>query len=856
MNPLDPHRIESLFQEALGLDTANRAEFLLRIGGEPETRRAVEELLEAWYRVERKSAWNVDALQNMAASFRGAQLARYQIQDRIGAGGMGVVYKALRKEGEFSKVVALKIVHSDHPSLLQRFHQERQILASLDHPYIARLLDVGSTDDGSPYLAMDYVDGQPLDRYVKANALSRRDILRLFRKIAGAVSYAHGNLIVHRDLKPANILVTDAGEPKLLDFGIAKLINSDAARTATGAAAMTPEYASPEQISGGVVAAASDIYSLGVLLYELLSGSRPYRETKSPVELAEAITTVPPKPLAGVDEDLEKIVQMALRKEPGRRYSSVEQFSEDIRRYQDGYPVAARPDTRTYRARRFIGRNKTAVVACILVTGALLTGGVATWWQARIARERFNDVRRLANSYLFEFYDAIRDLPGSTPARQLVVKRALEYLDSLSRQSGKDASLEAELATAYERVAEVQGAPNKPSLGDHRGGADSLRKALGIRERIAAAEPSNPAATTNLVKCAGRLGEFLLWSGDVKSAAEIYRKATATIEGLAAREPGNVEIRSTLAGAYMSLGDVTGNGDVPNLGNVKGALEFYKKCIAIQLKVVEKRPAKRDERLSLGAYYGRRATASNGLGDYAAAESDFRKAIEVDEQLRKEDPVNVLYQREVAVYSRSLSLLYLRMERIEEARLAGDRSAEIFAALAKADPMNASAEEAVADSIYSQGRVREKGGDFAGARKLYETSIAAYQRLEARHAGGTHIGMRNAYQLLAGISLTQNRPADAIRAAGQELAIDDALLQQDARNASARRNQGVAYSQIGRAHELRGEWVEGRLWYERSIGIWDRVRADGILIPAYVKIANDATEGLGRCEKALQGVRE
>lgn len=483
--PLEPtdsfaERVERLFHEATEIEAGARDAWLqAACGGEERLLFAVRKLIAAHARVARKAAWSDPAIRiegrRVAADGMGeATLERYRLIEPIGSGGMGLVYKAVRADDEFSKLVAIKIVrHGDgeagHAAIVRRFRQERQILAGLEHPNIARLLDGGSTQEGLPFLVMDYVDGVPIDRYLADKKPPLREILELFRTVCSAVSHAHRNLVVHRDLKPGNILVTADGTPKLLDFGIAKLLDGSGDRTQTGAGAMTPEYASPEQVRGAAITTATDVYSLGVLLYELLSGVRPYRATSSTLELAQVIITETPQPMSArsgkrFDADLENIVQMAIRKEPERRYASVERFSEDLRLYMEGYPIAARPATRGYRARKFVGRNKASMAAAALVLLALAGGIVATVREAQIANRRFNDVRKLANSYLFEFHDAIKDLPGSTPARRLVVKRALEYLDSLARERGHDPALARELASAYEKVGAVQGAPNYPSV--------------------------------------------------------------------------------------------------------------------------------------------------------------------------------------------------------------------------------------------------------------------------------------------------------------------------------------------------------------------------------------------------------
>ena len=348
--------------------------------------------------------------------FAGRRFGVYQVIREIGRGGLGAVYLAARADDEYRKEVAIKLIRRglDTDDILRRFRTERQILAQLDHPNIARLIDGGTTDDGLPYFVMEYVKGEPINAYCEAHHLKLRERLELFRKVCAAVTYAHQNLVVHRDLKPSNILVTAdsesvrerGGEPKLLDFGIAKLLSADdelLTQTAPGLRAMTPEYASPEQIKGDKITTSSDIYSLGVLLYELLTGQRPYRlKTTSADEIARAITEQEPErpstvagkidhpPSSILDPrslhgDLDNIILMALRKEPARRYASVEQFSEDIRRHLAGRPVTAHKDTFKYRSTKFIRRNALGVAAATIVFLTLVGGIVTTAWQARRA---------------------------------------------------------------------------------------------------------------------------------------------------------------------------------------------------------------------------------------------------------------------------------------------------------------------------------------------------------------------------------------------------------------------------------------------------------------------------------------
>ncbi len=872
--------VERLFHAALEIAAGDRDTYLADVcAGDEPLQLGVRKLLNAYQRVANKPAWNAAAIQNEAlltvSGAAGATLERYRLMEPIGAGGMGMVYKAVRADDEFSKLVAIKIVQlgagkAECDAMVRRFRQERQILAGLEHPNIARLLDGGSTEDGQPFLVMDYVDGIPIDRYVAERKPPLHATLELFRTVCSAVSHAHHNLVVHRDLKPANVLVTADGTPKLLDFGIAKQLDGTLERTLTGAGAMTPEYASPEQLRGTAITTATDVYSLGVMLYELLCGVRPYRTTSNAMELARVICTETPEPMSSrpgrsFDADLENIVQMALRKEPERRYSSVEQFSEDLRRYMEGYPVAARVATRGYLARRFAGRNKATIAAAALVLLTLLGGIAATAWQARLANQRFNDLRELANSYLFEFHDAIKTLPGSTPARQLVVKRGLQYLDKLALQRGKDPALAQELAKAYEKVGEVQGAPFLANLGDRAGAMASYRKALAIREPLAAASPRNVQLGVELGNGYGRIGQLMQFAGDLNGAAAMGRKNVRLMEKLSIAQPSSAPVRNALASAYTILGDVTGNNEQPNLGNANGAMDLFQKARAIHERLVQENPRDRNERVFLGAIYGRVAVVQQALDHRQASVDAFRQAIAVDEQLIREDPANVQYRRDAAVYSRSIALVMIRIKQLDEALKYSGRSQTLFEQLAREDPANMEAQEALADSNWSQGYLLTKVHDSANALKYYDSAIALYNSVTAKQPGILPNGLRTAYQLMAELGVETKDTGRVLRSTQKELEIDARLLKADSANAGAQRNRGVAFTQIGQAHEIlalrntasaprrMSEWREARSWYQRGLDVWIDLRKKGTLIPMYAPKLDEGVHNVAKCDLALAG---
>ncbi|HEY2019333.1 MAG TPA: serine/threonine-protein kinase, partial [Bryobacteraceae bacterium] len=430
MSPEQWRKLEEIFQTAADLPAESQAAYLDQAcGGDPELRREVEALLAASTLKLIESAI-VETADDMAEQpdrdpLVGTWLGPYRIAGLLGRGGMGAVYRAVREDDQFRKEVAIKVIPRvlAEPEVVARFRSERQILANLEHSNIARLFD-GGTTDGIPYLVMEYVEGVPITEYVSARGLSIPDRLRLMESVCGAVLYAHRNLVIHRDLKPANILVTADGTVKLLDFGVAKLLDPSAGDTAlTSRLMMTPDYASPEQIQGEPVTTASDVYSLGVVLYEVLTGERPYRITSPHLHEVErvvcrteprrpsSVETLPARTRRRLAGDLDNIVLMALHKDVTRRYGTVEQLSEDIRRHLQGLPIRARRDTVFYRGGKFLRRHQWAVAASLLVAASLVTGTVIALRQARAAQGRFDQLRGFARTVLVDLHGQLSDIP-------------------------------------------------------------------------------------------------------------------------------------------------------------------------------------------------------------------------------------------------------------------------------------------------------------------------------------------------------------------------------------------------------------------------------------------------------------
>jgi eukaryotic-like serine/threonine-protein kinase len=775
----------------------------------------------------------------------------YRLIRELGRGGMGTVYLAVRSDDAFQKRVAVKILKRgmDTDSIVRRFRTERQILASLEHPNIAGLLDGGTTADGLPYFAMEYVEGQPIDEYADAQRLDTTARLRLFRQVCSAVQYAHQNLIIHRDLKPANVLVTADGTPKLLDFGIAKLLNPELggatlAPTVVGLQLMTPEYASPEQVRGEPVTTATDIYSLGVMLYELLTGRRPYRLNSRSVEEIERVVcnAHPVRPstavtrveeFAGNDAvtgeaavtlaeihptntgraraidtdrlskrlagDLDTIVLKALSKEPPRRYASVDQFSEDIHRHLVGLPVIARKDTLGYRTAKFVRRNRAAVIAGAAVFVVLVAGIIGTASQASVAQreraraeQRFEDVRHLANAFLFEVHDAIRDLPGSTPARQVVVTKGLEYLDKLSRDAVDRPELRREIANAYVKVGDVQGRPLNPNLGDTTGAVESYKKAIALYESIVPADPhvtvatgdlpirrelsvallrytevlsslgdttralefakrglalqeaattatASPEARRELAASFSRVGDLLSATGDTRAALDQRRRALAIMEAVSALGPSEVANIRQLGVAHQKLGNQLGNPNYPNVGDLQGAIEHLEKSAAVFARGVAEYPNNALFRRNFGIVDSNTADLLIAQKKYDAALARQRRALATFEALAAADPANVTAKNDMAISMSKVAEILDAAGRPSEGIPSLERALAIHQMLVASDPRNSTMKGEIASDHNRLATVQAKVGLRSQSLANHDRAVAISRDLMAANPGNAEL---------------------------------------------------------------------------------------------------------------------
>jgi len=530
-------RIEALFYEALEHAPAAREAFLASAcGNDVALRKEIDSLLAASDKtlgfIQRPLQEAARSLDDRSDITSGRQIGSYRLLGVLGEGGMGRVYLAARADDMYQQQVAIKLLHAGFAQtrrMLLRFGAERQILANLNHPNIARLLD-GGVSDGLPYLVMEYVDGVLIDEYCRRHRLTTEPRLKLFCTVCRAVEYAHKSLVVHRDIKPGNILVTSDGAPKLLDFGIAKLLadGAELTRTRTGERMMTPEYASPEQVRGDSITTSTDVYALGVLLYELLSGRRPFHmETTSPIEMARVICEqtptapsmvvrqnpdlAPPDAFRKLSGDLDNIVLMAMRKEPARRYVSVGQFAEDIEAFLSGYPVRARTDTWGYRSGKFIQRHRAACMATIVVAIALVGFSIGMGLFARRAQRERVAAEREAQ-FLNSIFQATT--PEHARGRQVTGR---ELLDQGTKRVETEFSGEPQLqATLFDNIGRAY-----TSLGLYRTGEQLLQRAYNLRRQTLGDSDLNTASTLDFLATAIRL------ENEYSRAEPLFRKALA-----------------------------------------------------------------------------------------------------------------------------------------------------------------------------------------------------------------------------------------------------------------------------------------------------------------------------------------
>lgn len=857
MDPESWQKVKELFAAAEELAAEDRPAFLDSID-DPDLRSEVASLLEERELDEdllESNAIDLAAKLSDNEQHKGQRFGHYTILRAIGHGGMGAVFLAERTDGEFHQRVALKLVRQTiaDPAAEKRFRSEREILASLNHPYIAQLHDGGVSDTGVPYFAMEYVEGMQLVDYARHNQLSVKDKLKLILRVCSAVSFAHRNLTVHRDLKPSNIMVTADGDPKLLDFGLAKIVDenlSDQEQTATVYRAFTPGYASPEQVLGRTITTSSDVYSLGVVFYELLTGLKPFDlEGKGLEEIVRTIADKRPARPSSVNTDLSRhggdldnIALKCLEYEPEQRYRSVEEFAGDIERFLDGHPILARPASFRYRAAKFLKRNKAGVASAAVVVITLLAAVCVSLWQARLAREerdraerRFDDVRQLSNYLLFEITPKIEQLPGTTEARELLVKRASEYLDSLARESQDDTELRRELAAAYEKVGGLQGDPNKPNLGDFSGAISSYDKAYTLRMSL----PKSPSSAAELAANRSQAASVRFTQNHIRESLENSEQAIGLYEASLRDQPSAAVLREYLE-AKIDYGQTFANNN-----QYETAIPIHRQVISDLGKLPH--DDRETERIEVRA----RSFLANALswdGQQEEAEREMAVAVAAGEALafKYVDDTEV----QTVVWR-----VYMLASSIHES-IKNDvsyRFAELALASAKrsvaADPADLQAKNNLAKSESRIGNLSILTGRLPEGISALEESLALLRGLIEREPKNAiyQDDLGALYTRIGDARKKQKDLKGSLAAFVESAAIFERISVGDEKNTVAVRDWAQALKNVAEINVLIGDTANARAAYERAMWLVDQLKAANALgkwdedvfagmVPAYEKL--------------------
>ncbi|WP_169974162.1 serine/threonine-protein kinase [Tautonia rosea] len=748
MNPSVWNRVDQLFAAALERPASERLSFLRDSCGDDSTLlREVEALLKAdalahdreflgkplgsEFDTSRPDSDEDDSL-------IGQQIGPYAIEALIGRGGMGSVYRAVRQE-EFTQVVAIKLIKRgmDTDEILRRFRNELHVQAALgQHPNIAAILDAGTTPDHRPFLVMEWIEGLPVDTYCERQKLDIPERLHLFRSICEAVQFAHSVAVIHRDLKPSNILVTPSGVPKLIDFGIAKWLNDDSGHASDPSTMpeqriLTPQYASPEQIEGRPLSTATDVYSLGVVLFELLTGERPYRLTTGRIdELIQAVCKQPPprpstvvtqrqhqpKTSASAEElpstnplpsessplkrklarqlsgDLDNIVLMALRKEPERRYPSVERFSRDIERHLKGIPVEARPATLVYRLNRFVRRNRVAVGLAVVMLMLLIGGIVGTtvgMLRARaseaMALRNEDRARRAVEELLVRVTEnQLLNAPGLQDLRRELLESALQYYEEFLEDSSDKPALRVNLASTYHRIAEIN-----ELIGRNEEALEANHQALAILEELIRSEPAEHPESVNRrieylhdhATVLNSLGLIERRIGRTQSALSNFERSRESAKRVSAARPDQSFYQEALANVVNNLGLV-----LVEVGRLEEAIDCHSEAIRFQRSLVEEQPDDLDRQAQLADMLTVSSRPTFMLGNDEGALDVLEQSLSLYEAIRARDSRNML---DANRYSQALSqyaVIQMYQGNSIEARNATGRAIDLLEPLVESNP--------------------------------------------------------------------------------------------------------------------------------------------------------------------------
>jgi serine/threonine protein kinase len=899
--------IEEIFQGALDRPLAEREQYLTEAcRNDPELLPEIESLLasedDAEGVLRSLVADNVKEMtESSVASDLGSQVGPYLLVRELDSGGMGVVYLAVRSDDQYFQIVAIKMIRKglETAELVQRFRVERQILATLNHPNIGAILDGGETEDGRPFMVMEYVEGQPITLASEGRALSIRQRIELFRSLCSAVHYAHQKLIIHRDIKPSNVMVTPEGVVKLIDFGTSKPLEpqtvlSDNTPTESGFRLLTPDYASPEQVQGKQLTTATDIYSLGVLLFELLTGSRPYTlRDLSPVAAEQVLveqhnrkpSSVPNlsrRSRKEIGGDLDRIVLMAMNYDPAQRYLSVQHLEEDLLRYLQGRPIAARRASPIYTLKKLVQRNKTVVLPAFVIAAVLIGSLLLYWTQSRKADRRVAQVRWLANSAITDMTDKLQHSSASIETQAALFHSALTYLDELRRSTGNDPRLLLELSKAYVRVGDLEGSPFVANLGNSATAVTSYQKAWQAAREAHERMPGDES-TQALIEAYQRLGGIQIFLGNLREARDNYEQGLSWAQSFWQRKPDDPARKRLLAMNYAGLGKV----DLSNL-HPDEACQWFSMAFQIFGTIPS---GDEDHDQFLIGLYSDKGRALNELGQQSQAlESDrtaatlaevlaqkypssvhSRRAIfladeEIVMPLAGRDALNVGDSGQAQVYARKaleiarmlggrdsgdvqgpydLALAYQGMGdslRLTDSNAAGEWYRKSIAVTKKLGPLYGAGgrhwlairDEALAEVLDRKDQAPEQ------LRLLLEANLIRRELAETSPHGRLHL-MRS-YCKLSDAELVLDNPAKARQYANAALPFLD-QFEVTSPSLLVLRDVGFCYESEGAVqHRLAADQVlspperlaaeaESRTWYQRSADVWTTWNRRGAATP-------------------------
>jgi serine/threonine protein kinase len=763
---------------------------------------------------------------------------RYVIAGERARGGLGRILQASDKR--LDRPIALKELLSTEQQAEARFFREALVTARLQHPAIVPIYDVGRWMDGKPFYAMKMVSGRSLAEVIKERRSldERLALVPNVIAVAEAIAYAHQHRVIHRDLKPANILIGPFGETLVIDWGLAADLSASvferpavpsayhiaaSGLTIQGTILGTPEYMPAEQAAGQPVDERADVYALGAILYHVLAGVPPYSGSSSD-EVLKALASKAPVPIErrqpGVPEDLASIVRKAMARDAKERYSSAIELTEDLRRFQTGQLINARHYSSLALLARWFQRHRAAMGAASLILLSLIAGLLATSWQAHIARiersraERsFADVRQLANSFLFEFHDAISKLPGSTPARVLLVKRAREYLERLAGEPGaeQDLSLQEELAAAFDKLGQLQGLSGVANLGDTAGALESFQRALAIRTTLAKTDKKDVKAQAALAETHYALSDILLTRGDRSDARRHASEAVQISEATFATSPTSQDARRTLVKALDRLSNILVAED-----DLAGTIQIRRRLLKLAEDQAVAAPADPASRRMLALMCKKLGATLEKSADLPSAIDLYRRALTIDEDLVRRDENNARARLDLSYSYGSIGLALFKAGEIQQALDNYSRALKLREGIAASDPSNADAQSGVAGALSRIGLIQRSAGNWIEARNSYLRAEAIWRSLGSAQSDlGNHSKLATVYLGLGKLHL--------------EWALADRIT--------------------GRA--LRERIDEARGWFQRSLNIWMDLQRRGAEDAEAHQSVDEIAAKLKECDMAL-----